>query len=205
MKKQDMANLIFEMLGGILSETNFRLKKSESCFVKKIPEGRQMLGLPLWDYRPEFQFSLNICIRLDAVEDIFHKFSGSSDHSASFTTMARLEYFTGGSAKYKVTTAEEVTSAGVGLASVIRDKILPFFDENEDVKALDRTVNAKYPGIDITQYPWRAMHAVILAHLAGNADFESLVVKYRNEMQLASETAHPFNQVVQYLKAHSRQ
>ena len=56
-----------------------------------------MLGLPLWDYNPTFEFSLNICIRLDAVEDVFHHFSGSPPkyHSMSFTTMTRLEYFTG--------------------------------------------------------------------------------------------------------------
>ena len=141
MTKQEMKNLIFEMLDGILSGTDFRVKKSEDCFVKKIPGGRQMVGLPLWDYRPEFQFSLNICIRLYAVEEVFHQFSGSRNHSSSFTTMTRLEYFAGARAKYKVTTAEDVTSAGIGLASVIRDKIIPFFDENKDVKALDRTVN----------------------------------------------------------------
>lgn len=204
MKKQEMANLIFEMLGGIFSETTFRLKKSEDGFVKKISNGRQMLGLPLWDYNPEFEFSLNICIRLDAVEDVFHQFSGSPPkyHSMSFTTMSRLEYFTGGPAKYTVTTAADVTSAGVALSSAIRDKILPFFDENEDVKALDRTVNVKFPGIDITQNPPGAMHAVILAHLAGNADFERLVVQRRNDMQLSPEMAHPFNELVQYLKAH---
>ncbi len=95
MTKQEMKNLIFEMLDGILSGTDFRVKKSEDCFVKKIPGGRQMVGLPLWDYRPEFQFSLNICIRLDAVEEVFHQFSGSRNHSSSFTTMTRLEYFAG--------------------------------------------------------------------------------------------------------------
>src|SRR5262245_42883866 len=118
MKKQEMANLIFEVLGGTLSGTDFRLKKSEDGFVRKIPGGRQMLGLPLWDYNPEFEFSLNICIRLDAVEEVFHRFSGSQPkyHGMSFTTITRLEYFTGGSGRYRVTSAGDVASAGTILS-----------------------------------------------------------------------------------------
>src|ERR1700729_2445177 len=120
MKKQEMASLNFEMLSGILSGTDFRLKKSEDGFVRRIPGGRQMLGLPLWDYNPEFEFSLNICIRLDAVEEIYHRFSGSPPkfHSMSFTMMTRLEHFTGVPARYKVSTAEDVASVGDVLSGV---------------------------------------------------------------------------------------
>jgi hypothetical protein len=201
MNKQEMANLIFEMLDGTLSGTDFRLKKSEDGFVRKIPGGRQMLGLPLWDYNPEFEFSLNICIRLDAVEEIFHQFSNSPPkyHAMSFTTITRLEHFSAGSGRYKVTTAEDVASAGSDLAVVIRDKIIPFLNEHEDVQAVDRAVNWQQPGIDITQNPSRAMHAVILAHLAGHKDFERIVAKHRTDMQLANEVAHPFNRLVEYL------
>src|SRR5437660_279142 len=102
MKKREMANLIFQMLSGILSETEFRLKKSESGFVRKIPGGRQTIGLPLWDYHPEFEFSLTICIRLEAVEEIFNQFSGTAPkyHPLSLTTITSLEYFARGPATY---------------------------------------------------------------------------------------------------------
>src|ERR1051325_1093655 len=153
MKKQEMANLIFEMLSGVLAGTDFRLKKSEDAFVRRIPAGIQMLGLPLWDYNPHFEFSLNICVRIEAVEEIFHQFSRSPPkyHSMSTTTITRLEYFTGGSGRYKVTTAEDVASSGRFLSNVIRDRIIPFFNEHQDVQALDRAVNCQQPGIDITQ------------------------------------------------------
>jgi len=203
MKKQEMTKLISEMLGNVLSGTDFRLKKSEDGFVRKIPgSGRQMLGLPLWDYNPEFEFSLNICIRLDTVEEIFHQFSGSPPkyHSMSFTTITRLESFTVGPGRYKVMTAEDIASAERVLSRVIRDKIIPFFNEHKDVQALDRAVNCQHPGIDVTQNPSGAMHAVILARLAGNKDFELIVGKHRTDMQLAPEIANPFNRLVEYLK-----
>ncbi len=103
MKKQEMKNLLFEMLGAAVSGTEFRLKRSDDAFLRKIPGGRQMLGLPLWDYNPEFEFSLNIGIRLDAVEDIFHRFSGSPSakyQAMSYTTLTPLERFTDGQSKY---------------------------------------------------------------------------------------------------------
>ena len=95
MKKQEMKNLLLDMLGRVLSGTNFRLKKSEDAYVRKIVGGRQMLGLPLLDYNPEFHFSLTICVRLEAVEETFHRFSGSPPkyHSMSETTITRLDYF----------------------------------------------------------------------------------------------------------------
>jgi hypothetical protein len=203
-KKREMADLIFQMLGGVLSETDFRYKKSEDGFVRKISGGRQMLGLPLWDYNPEFEFSLNICIRLDAVEEVFHQFSGSPPkyHPLSFTIATHLEHFTGGPAKYKVSTAGDVTSVGGALSGIIQDKIIPFFDEFKDVQALDRGVNRCQPGIDKTRNPSGAMHAVILAHMAGNTDFDSLVTKLHNDMQLAPDVPHAFNRLIEYLKTH---
>jgi hypothetical protein len=204
MKKQEMKNLILQVLGRFVSETDFRLKKRDDGFVRKIAGGRQMLGVPIWDYSPEFEFSLNTCIRLDAVEEIFHQFSGSPTkyHSLSFTTFTNLQYFTGGPAKYKVTTEDDVASAGEILSSVIRVKIIPFFNEYENIQALDKAVNCGQPGIDFTQNPSGAMHRVILAHLAGNADSDRLVAKYRSDMQLAPDAAHPFNRLVEYLKTH---
>ena len=161
MQKPEMADLIFDMLGRTLSGTDFRLKKSEDAFVRKIPGGKQMLGLPLWDYNPVFEFSLNIGIRLDAVEAVFHQFSRSPPkyQSLSFTAMTRLEHFTGGPPRYRVTTAGDVACFESVLSVVIQDKIIPFFNEHQDVQALDGAVNCQQPGIDITQNPPGAMHA----------------------------------------------
>jgi hypothetical protein len=202
MKRAEMAGAIFEVLGGILSATEFRLKKSEDGFARKISGGKQVLGVPLWDYHPDFEFSLNICIRLDAVEATFHRFSGSpaNYHRMSFTMIARLEQFTGGPPRYKVRSVEDAAYVGQLLSSDIRDKIVTFFRENETVTDLDRTVNIEHPGIDVTQNPSGAMHAIILARLAGNKGFEKLVSKHQAEMQLAPGAQHPFNHLVDYLR-----
>jgi hypothetical protein len=83
---------------------------------------------------------------------------------------------------------------------VIRDKIIPFLDENKGVWALDRSVNGQQPGIDTTNPSSGAMHAIILAHLAKNPDYDRIVAKYRTEWKLAPDADHRFNHLAEYLK-----
>jgi hypothetical protein len=40
------------------------------------------------------------------------------------------------------------------------------------------------------------MHAVILARLAENTDFEGVVAKQQAELELNPDVAHPFNRLV---------
>lgn len=202
MKKSEMKRLLLEMLEGILAGTDFRLKKRDDAFVRKIPSGSQAIGLPLWDYNPVFEFSLNICIRLDAVEEIFHRYSGADPkyRFMSHTTMTIMDYFLGSPSLFKVSTAEDVASIGAILATPIREKVVPFLDQLSSIEALDRAVNGVAPQIDITMNPWRAVHAVILAHLAGNDDLERIIAWRRAEMQLDPNAVHPFNQLVSDLR-----
>ena len=202
MNKQAMKNLVFQVLEEGISDPEFRPRKSEDAFVRKIVGGKQMLGVPLWDHSPRFDISLNICIRLDAAEQIYHRFSGSPPkyQSMSTTTITRLEYFTGGPRRYSLVTADDVTSVGREICKVVRDKVIPFLDRHKDAKSLDEAVNCTQPGLDITQDPAGSMEAVILAHLAGNPDFDAVVTKLRQRMELSPEADHAFNRLAAYLK-----
>ena len=205
MKKPEMLTLLLSKLHGQLPESSeFHIKKSAEALVRKIPGGRQELGIPLVAYAPEYFFSFVMCIRIDVVEDIFHLFSKSPtphDRSMSTTTITRLEYFTGGSKEIKVVTAEDVTAAISNLSETITSKIIPFFDSNLSVQSLDQSVNGPKPGFDITRNPSGAMHSVILAHLADNPDFRNIVDRHRAKMQLASDTDHQFNSLVKHLES----
>jgi hypothetical protein len=56
-----------------------------------------------------------------------------------------------------VHTAEDVASAFTGLSAAIRDQIIPFFDQHNGIAD---AVTDRHPGIDVTQDPSGAMHAV---------------------------------------------
>lgn len=198
----------------------FRLNRSAEGFVRKIPGGTQQLSVPFWDYCPEFQFSLVRCIRLDAVEDLFHRFSGSPErfHKETLTSMTQLEYFgeeptPGRGVIFKAVTEAEFANELSRLSAFIRKKALPFFDRYNTLEALDRAMNPEIPpparnaawdsnrfAFDSTSHPYRGMRAVIIAHLVGNPRFEELLARYTEEMHdFIPVEREKFDKLVDYL------
>jgi len=81
--------MIADAVTPVVSTAGFRFKKASDAFVRKIEGGRQELGLPLVDYNPVFEFSLTLCTRLEAVQEITNRFSGSPPkyHSITLTSI----------------------------------------------------------------------------------------------------------------------
>jgi hypothetical protein len=203
-KRRQVIELIYEGLGKILVDKSFRLKKSEEGFVRLIPGGRQVIGVPVYDYQSEFEFSLTTCIRLEKVERILHLFLDTpvKDRSESYTTVARLEYFLSGRPSlFKVTNQQEIEEALAELTPIIRDKMIPFLDQNQDLKALDKIMNHAPKPVDTMNQPYRSMGAITLARLTENPDFDRLVVKYQEEIRKCMPIKEQeFNRFVEYLK-----
>lgn len=181
MTKTEVRDALYQELGPLFR--GFRLKKSDEGFVRAIPGGTQKIVVPLFDYRPVFMFSLMMCMRIDEVERVFNLFSGSPPkyHAMTLTTMTPLGYFypgLQGKKEYKVETAEEVRNAVQDL-SAISGKITRFLDQHQNIKSLDATMNSD-DGLhfDGSANPYRAMHALILARLAKNPEFEKLAAQY---------------------------
>lgn len=196
-----------------IAASGFRLKKSAGVFVRKIPGGRQTICISLVDYNPKFILATPVCIRLDAVESIFNLFSGCLPkyHAMTETTITQLEYFTSGRLrKYEVENETELANALADLSAAMTEKIIPLLNELQDCCALEKLVSAQsklQPQIrrvqfDSTQHPSGAMHAVILAHLAENPDFEQIVSRFQQELNLPGNSDHEFNRLVQYLRYH---
>jgi hypothetical protein len=197
MKAADGKTLIYNGLRALLADHGFRLNKGQATFIRRIPDGRQSIGVPFYSYDPEYYFSLTVTIRLDAVEDIVNQFSGSPPayHAMTETIITHLDYFTGQrEPKYKVTCEADVTAALATLAPVVQQGILPFLDRLRDAPSLDQAVNGQpYPSggaanaglvwagrrdaVDSSNQPYRAMHALVLARLAGNPEFERLATQ----------------------------
>jgi hypothetical protein len=191
MKKQEIRDFIYAGLKEVLVGAGFKLNKKEGAFSRSIPNGFQRIYVPLYDYNPEFVFSLTIGIRLDAVEDIFNQFSGAMGPGQAQTTtsLTQLGYFAGENQKeYRVSTKEEIDSALSDLTALINSKILPFLEQYQDVPSLDDAINRKkLPGFDSTELLSHAMHSITLAKLAGNPSFSALVTEYAK----ALENFHP--------------
>jgi len=203
MTKQEARDLVYAGLKKSLKDPDFRLNQKEGAFARRIPIGFQKVYVPFYDYKPMFVFSLTVGIRLDAVEDIFNRFSGanSAGQKLTLTTITRLSHFTGHLEEYKVSAPAEIATALTDLGTVIQAKIMPFLDNYQDVRSLDTAMNTnKVPGFDSSNLLMHAMHSVILARLNGSSLYRRLVDEYEKSLRnyVAAEKER-FNQLVRSL------
>jgi hypothetical protein len=220
MKKSEVKNLIYESLKGMLEAHGFRLNKKQEGFVRRIPDGKQYIGIPLVDYNPTYIFSLTLTTRLETVQSILNLFTGSPPqyHAITVTTITQLDYFTKKKTEYKVATEADISNAIVDLTPLAHGKIIPFLDQHQDVVSWDKAVNSpnndvcgdssmltdRYDSVDNSNHPYRGMTAVVLAHLAGNPTFDDIIRRLRNFYQGSREATDKLTRLVDYLNQRTR-
>jgi hypothetical protein len=219
--KTEVRRLISEALAPVLSGAGFRFQKKSEAFVRKIDGGRQELGVALVDYNPLFEFSFSLCIRLEAVEEITNRFSGSPPkyHPITLTSITQLEFLgvpteTGKpGVRYRAESESELIAIMPGVLGMVQDRVLPFFEEYRDVAAVNRGLNPEgaeqvfqlaWPpdrrAFDATNQPYRAMAGIAVAHLAGDPRLTALIAAYRAQIsQMKEDDRHKFESMVEYL------
>jgi len=112
MKIQEVRDALYRELAPLLP--GWKLVKKEQGFMRAFAGGRQGVFVPIWDYNPEFKFSLAFGTRLDAAEALVHRVSGvqGADQKASMTMVTQLAYFFSGEQKkqIRVTTPEDAAN-----------------------------------------------------------------------------------------------
>jgi hypothetical protein len=218
--KTGVRKLIVEALTPLMAPAGFRFRKSE--FVRKMDGGRQELTVTLADYNPVFRVSLVLCSRFDAVQEITNRFSGASekDFGETLTSMTQLEFFglpakPGAGVEWEVKSEADLGAVLPGVVAVVRDRVLPFFDEYRDLQALHRGLNPpgaermlkpRWPNdwqkFDASNEPYREMTGVAVAHLAGDPRFDELVAAYRSQIKILRDlNRQKFEDMVAYLSS----
>jgi hypothetical protein len=189
-----------------------KLDKYTEGFVRTGDGIRQSILIPVLDYAPEFQFSLTMCIRLETVETIFLPLSGilPEDSARSETCIVNIEDIVPGLDLISVYDRASIRQAVAQLAPVISSRILPFLDEHRDVGSLDRWMNQEKPFEEVFEikggwgwwiWPF-VMHAVILARLTQNPDFNQLAERYRNELRnFPKDDRERYEKLVEHLRS----
>ncbi len=207
-------------MASVVHPARFRLNEDSEEFVRTIDGGRQELSIPLWDYNPLFRFSLCLGIRIDSVEEITNRFSGSPPeyHSITLTSITQLEFLglhakPGGPVEYRAESQAELAEVLPDVCMMVRERVLPFFDEYRDIGALNRGLNPEgaeqilqlaWPtnrqAFDATTQPYRAMAGVAVAFLASDPRLKGLVAAYRAQLsEMAEEDRIKYDQMVAYL------
>jgi hypothetical protein len=201
--KSEVRRLIVEALVPVLESAGFRYRKSAEGFVRKIDGGRQEIGIALWDFAPLFEFTLTLCVRLDQIQDLVNRFSGSPPqyHGITLTSITQLEFLglpanpQSGMVKYLVTSESELAAVLPGVVAMVQDRVLPFFAEYTDIPSLNRGLNPAgaehvtqevWPpdrsAFDSSNMPYRAMAGLAVAHFAGDPRLIALAAAYRAQV-----------------------
>ena len=220
--KTEVRRQIADAITPLVSSAGFKYKKSASAFVRRIDGGRQELNVSIADYNPEFHFSLPLVIRLDAVQEITNSFSGSPAkyHDITVTTITQMEHLglpfnQGKSFAYRVKSESEFVSILPQVLDFVRNKVVPYFERYTTISAVNAGLNppnAEHDAVsipwppdarafDASNYPYRAMTAVVVAHLANDPRFASLVSAYRGQIrQCDEEDRQKFENAVLHLR-----
>ena len=217
--------MIADAITPVVSAAGFRFKKASEAFVRKIVGGRQELGLPLVEYNPVFKFSLTLCIRLEAVQEIINRFSGSPPkyHLMTLTSITQLEFLgfpaePGRGVVFHVESETDLDAIMPRVLTTVRERVLPFFEEHRDIGAVNRGLNpegaervfklAEFPdrrAFDATNQPYRAMTGVAVAHLANDPRLSVLISAYRSQIsEMQEDDRSKFDNLVSFLSSERR-
>src|SRR5262245_20445608 len=89
----EVRRLIASSLGPVVKWAGFRIRRPYKYFVREIEGGRQDVAIAVYDFKPTFDFSFALGVRLEAVEALTNRFSGPAEyHGATLTALTQLEF-----------------------------------------------------------------------------------------------------------------
>ena len=219
MTKTEVRQLLQERLGEAVAAEGFRARRSG--FVRSIKEGHQSLSIALWDHAPQFEFTVSMGIRLDEVEALMHPFAGTEERfrGETLTSLTQLEFLglTGRPGRGVLFGGDDEANlhhAALALAQVVTERVLPFFDNYVDLRAVEAGLNP--PGaedlrvpirqndrsrFDDSNEPYRAMHGIATAYLMGRDCLPSLIDAYRGQLSvMVPEIRSRFEALTEFIK-----
>lgn len=148
-------------IGPVLEPIGFCFSKKEEGFVRKLSGGKQVLGVGLKDYRPAYNLSFAMGIKLDPVDAILRP------RGASALTLTQLEFLglpstmpwgpfwfagpgaemdqgfleTGRSQGFWAERPTAMNEAVSDAASLAAEKLAPFFETYRDVDSINRVLH----------------------------------------------------------------
>lgn len=220
LKRNDVKHILQETLEPVLTPNGFRARGD--CFVRSIADGNQQISIALYDYRPTFEFSASLGIRLEEVESFVAPFTGvlPEHRSLTLTSLTQLEHFGlkvegGRGVLFRGDSHDTLCQAASRLADVLRLHAVPFLDRYRDLPSVEAGLNP--PGaegisspiwpedhsrFDGTNEPYRAMHGIATAYLVGNPKTLSLIHAYRGQLSgMVEEIRSKYESLAKHIEA----
>jgi hypothetical protein len=206
MKNREARKIINSVLRQLIAEKGFRFKSGiDGGFFRSIPRGRQLIGVPFYDYGATFSFSLVFAIRLDAVEEITNKFNAAPPkyHLLTETAIFQLNRFMPGEeTKFAIVTEDDIKEAFTTLTPVVRERIIPFLDQTQDIRTVAKAMNLTHVPKAV---PGANKSAIAMAWLTEHPDFEIIASTYQQRIsQFPKNFQEELKNFIQYLRENVR-
>lgn len=217
-KKEARAVIVEEISPRVVS---LGFRASGDRFSRKISAGKQGFSIAIFDYRPTFEFTVSVTVRIDAVEEFVAPFIGvqPKDRAITVTSLTQLEHFglradPGRFVLFRGSDADTIRASAVDLANVVERHVVPFLDRNQDLASIAAGLNP--PGaeaitspifpddrsrFDGSVEPYRAIRGVATAYLVGDPRLPELIKAYRGQLTgMVDPIRAPFESFVAHLE-----
>ena len=179
----------FESVGKNLVSAGFKLKASKESFVRQRNDVSDIFQLVCKDGKPGWKIQPNLSVRLEQVEEIFHRTSGferqyQSDTPTMGASVGHLLNGNNQSCQFFLEVDSDLATATEWAMQIFREFALPYFEQWSSLRAIDTELNddpfKKTPHRSLAWF--RCSTGIIVARLVGRADYEKLTAFYTDVM-----------------------
>jgi hypothetical protein len=157
-----------------LGRYGFKIRRKDQALERSRPFGLEQLFFGINHYHPEYVVSFYLGIRVDAVESVFHEFSGTlpAFQSASFTSVTPLSFLPKAELEQRITVSTEAQLADLvkRVVELYTREGEGFFGKYANAAALERALWTE-PGFSTIITPFNFMHLLILAKANASSEY----------------------------------
>ncbi len=191
MKIKDMKIELLTALQPRMDKSGFKLQKSKERFAKRVESGAWWFVLDFTVYE-NLHVKPVIGLRVDAVENIFHRTSGfeSKYQSDTPTLSLSVQGLVGDPSKFEYVLRghDDVSGVAAQIEADFIGIVWPYLERHSELSEIDRTLN-EHPEEECVHYSMdylRCAHGVIVAQMVGRPKYSELVETYHRKLALIS-------------------
>jgi hypothetical protein len=187
---KQLKRTILYSVGKELNDHGFLLRSSKDSFVRKHDGVNDIFQLVFQGGEFDWCIQPNVGVRIDRIEDIFHKSSRfepkyQSDTATIGASVGRLIADDSRACQFIITSPDEVPRIAAELVGVFHKYALPYFTRFDSVYEIDAELNNRpTKGTPHRVATWlRCATGAIVAKLVGRPDYKRLIDVYTDVMR----------------------
>lgn len=182
MHKGEVRKAILDELEKLLGPIGFRITPKTSELIRETSSGRQRIIFSLYDFNPNFYFSLMQSVQFDEMGELFHtavshEWTDDRPRPLWRIGISHDYFFNGLPDQFKVSSVEDIKNAVNVLRPGIVGKMIPFFEQCESLGAFENILNES-DGLLGATAPYDAFFHIMSSYLANRERLDGVLSKW---------------------------